>query len=129
MPTTEFLEFSSLGGLLGLTTAVYLVTTAVVAAGFIPPDKAKAAALVTAVVLAMAFVAMTDLDNLQGYVIGLVNAAMAFLAATGVSTLAASGTTISTFPSDVDAVPVRVNKVGEQISQARKATTWGVWSR
>ncbi len=129
MPTTEFLEFSSLGGLLGLTTAVYLVTTAVVAAGFIPPDRAKAAALVTAVVLAMAFVALTDLDNLQGYVIGLVNAAMAFLAATGVSTLAASGTTISTFPSDVDAVPVRVNKVGEQISQARKATTWGVWSR
>lgn len=129
MPTTEFLEFSSLGGLLGLTTAVYLVTTAVVAAGFTPPDRAKAAALVTAVVLAMAFVALTDLDNLQGYVIGLVNAAMAFLAATGVSTLAASGTTISTFPSDVDAVPVRVNKVGEQISQARKATTWGVWSR
>jgi len=129
MPINDFLEFNALGGLLGLTTAVYLVTSAVVAAGWVPQAKAKGFALGAAIVLALAFVLLTDADNWQGYVIGLVNAAMAFLAATGVSTLAASGTTVTTFPPDAEAVPVRVTRAGEQISEARAAATWGVWSR
>lgn len=129
MQPTTFLEFGALGTLVGLTMAVYLATTAVVAAGWIRPAKAKNFALGAAIGLALAFVALTDPTNWQGYVIGLVNAAMAFLAATGVSTMAASGTTVGTIPSDTPAVPVRMNSAGEEISDARKATTWGVWSR
>lgn len=125
----EFLVFSSLGSLIGLTTATYLGTTALVAAGWVSAVNAKKAASIIAVVLALAFVALTDPNNWQGYVIGLVNAAMAFLAATGVSTMASAGTTITTLPVTSPAEAVRVNKVGDEISAMRKATTWGVWSR
>lgn len=124
----EFLAFSALGSLIGLTTAVYLGTTALVASGFVTAINAKKAALIIAVVLALLFVALTDPDNWQGYVIGLVNAAMAFLAATGISTMAATGTTITTAPANSPAVPVRVNGTGDEISDARKASTWGVYS-
>lgn len=128
MQPTAFLEFSALGGLVGLTTAVYFLTTAFVAAAIVPAVKAKTFALGVAIALAMAFVLLTNPSDWQGYVIGLVNAAMAFLAATGVSTLATTGTTISTTPPELPALPVRVDKAGDEISKVRKATTWGVWS-
>jgi hypothetical protein len=88
---TEFLKFNELGSLAGLTAAVYLLTTAIVATGMVNAKWVKSIALGLAVGLAMLFVALTTPTDYQAYVIGLVNGAMAFLSATGLSAVVAAG--------------------------------------
>lgn len=91
MQSNEFLTFNQLGSLYGLTFAVYLIMTGLVAINLIGERWLKLIALGVSILLAMVFVYLTDPANAQAYVIGIVNAFMAFLGASGLSNLVAAG--------------------------------------